>query len=188
MTDKMESPQYDKSLLKTVGENVYISERVEIKRPQLISIGSEVAIDSGFYITTGAELADHIHIGPYVIVVGGAKGLLSMGNFSNISAGGRIICGSDSFNGEGLVSVPGIPDEYRNDLIIKPIIFADFVNVGTNVVIMPGVKLGEGSVVGACSLVREDTEPWTVYAGCPAKPIKIRRKDKIIEYAKKLGY
>ena len=184
----MEQSEYDYNLLKSTGKNVYISHQVEIKRPQLVNIGSDVAIDGGFYITTGAELGDHIHIGPSVVVVGGAKGLLKMGNFTNISAGGRIICGSDSFLGDGLVSVPGIPDEYKNEIKIEPVVFENFVNVGANVVILPGVKLGEGSVVGACSLVTHDTEPWTIYAGYPAKPIKARRKDKILEYAKKLGY
>jgi galactoside O-acetyltransferase len=53
---------------------------------------------------------------------------------------------------------------------------------------MPGVTLKEGSVVGSNSVVTKDTEPWTIYLGSPAKPIKLRDKSKIIENAKKLGY
>jgi acetyltransferase-like isoleucine patch superfamily enzyme len=173
---------------KCVGKNVFISNNVEIKRPHLIEIGNNVAIDSGFYITTGAIIGDHIHIAPYTHIIGGPSGLLIMDHFSNISLGGKIITGSDMFLGEGLISAPGIPEEYRDNLKIAPIHFKMFANTGANVTILPGVNLGEGSVVGACSLVTEDTEPWTIYIGIPAKPIKIRRKDKIIEYAKKLGY
>jgi len=180
--------QYDKSLLKSVGEDIYISPNVEIRRPQLVSVGSHIAIDSGFYITTQAELGDYIHIAPYVTVIGGANGLLKMGNFTNISVGGKVICGSDEFLGEGLVTAPGIPEAYRDTLKIAPVIFEDFTNVGANVVIMPGVTLAEGSIVGACSLVTKSTQPWTIYVGTPARPIKIRPRQKMMEYARKLGY
>ena len=49
---------------------------------------------------------------------------------------------------------------------------------------MPGVTLGEGSVVGAGSVITKDTKPWTVYVGSPAKEVGERDKSKIIEYGK----
>jgi galactoside O-acetyltransferase len=48
--------------------------------------------------------------------------------------------------------------------------------------------LAEGSVIGANSLVTKSTEPWTIYVGSPAKPVKARPKEKMIEYARRLGY
>mgnify|MGYP001559625033 CR=1 FL=1 len=53
---------------------------------------------------------------------------------------------------------------------------------------MPGVTVAEGSVVGAGSFLNKNTKPWTIYMGSPAKPVKTRPKEKMIEYAKKLGY
>jgi len=179
---------FDLSLLKSAGEDVFISEKVEIRRPQLVSVGNHIAIDSGFYITTGAELRDYIHISAFVHIIGGPNALLKMGNFTNISLGGKIICGSDAFLGEGLISAPGLPEEFRDRLIIEPVIFEDFANTGANVTILPGVILREGSVVGANSLVTKSTEPWTIYAGSPARPVKARKKETMIEYAKRLGY
>ena len=179
--------QYNKSLLKSVGDDVFISANVEIRRPNLISIGNHIAIDAGFYLTTQAEIGDYIHIGPYVNIIGGVKGFFKMGNFCNIAVGSKVICVSDTFLGDGLITAPGIPEEFTK-LKIKPVIFEDFANVGSNVIIMPGVTLKEGSVIGACSLVTEDTEPWTIYVGNPARPVKKRPREKMIEYAKKLGY
>ena len=180
--------QYNTGLLKTVGLDVYINANVAIKRPQLVTVGSHVAIDDGFYITTGACIGNHVHIAPYVTVIGGETGFLQMGHFTNISVGGKIICGSDGFMGEGLITAPGIPAEYRDELKIEPVVFENFVNTGANVTILPGVTLGEGSAIAACSLVTKNTEPWTIYMGVPAKPYKIRRRDKMIEFAKRLGY
>ena len=42
---------------------------------------------------------------------------------------------------------------------------------------MPGVKLAEGTSIGAMSLVRKSTEPWTTYLGNPAKRLKNRSRD-----------
>jgi acetyltransferase-like isoleucine patch superfamily enzyme len=179
---------FDLSQLKSHGDDVYISPLVEIRRPKLVSLGNHIAIDSGFYITTAAILGNYIHIAPYVTVIGGENGLLTMGNFTNISTGGKIICGSDEFLGNGLVTAPGIPQEFRDNLKIEPVTFENFVNTGANVTILPGVTLAEGCVIGACSLVTKDTEPWTIYIGCPAKPFKMRKKEKMIEFAKRLGY
>lgn len=185
--DKLNSPPYDKALLKLVGEDVFISAQVEIRRPAMVSIGNHVAIDSGFYLTTQAEIGDYIHIGPGVHIIGGPKGFIKMGHFTNIAVGGKILCASDEFLGDSLITAPGIPLKYTK-VIIRPVVFERFANVGANAVILPGVTLGEGSVVGACSLVTKDTEPWTIYTGIPARPVKIRKKGKMLEYAKKLGY
>lgn len=178
---------YDISLLKSFGDDVFVSASVEIRRPSLIELGSHIAIDSGFFITTAAKLGNYIHIGPYVCVIGGMEGMFTMGHFTNIAVGGRVICVSDTFAGDGLISAPGIPKESIR-LNVAPVILEDFVNVGANVTILPGVTLREGSVIGAGSVVTKSTEPWTIYVGTPAKPLKKRPKAAMLAYAKDLGY
>ncbi len=44
--------------------------------------------------------------------------------------------------------------------------------IGTGATILPGVTVGEHAVVAAGAVVTKDVEPWTIVAGCPAKPIK----------------
>lgn len=183
----MPSPQYNIALLKSVGQDVFISANVEIRRPHLVAIGNHVAIDTGFYLTTQAELGDYIHIGPYVNIIGGEHGLLKMGHFTNIALGSKIICVSDDFTGQSLITAPGIPKEFTK-LRSAPIIFENFANVGANCVIMPGVTLAEGSVIGAGSVVTRSTKPWTIYVGSPARPVKDRPKEIMLGYARKLGY
>jgi galactoside O-acetyltransferase len=185
--DALHSPQYEYRRLKSCGQDVFISANVEIRRPHLVSIGSHVAIDTGFYSTCALDVGDYIHIAPYVSIIGGPKGILRMGHFTSIAAGSRILCASDEFLGEGFTSTT-VPARFRDKVLIAPVVLELFVSVGTNVVILPGVTLAEGSVIGACSLVNKNTEPWMVYAGIPAKPLKPRRRDKMIAMAKELGY
>jgi acetyltransferase-like isoleucine patch superfamily enzyme len=178
--------EFDYSLLARFGEDVFISASVEIRRPTLLSLGNHIAIDTGFYCTVGASLGDYIHIGPYVTLIGGAKGQLTMSGFNTIGAGSRLLCASDGFLGDGLVGMS--PPEYRDTIYCALISFERFASIGTNVVIHPGVSLAEGCVVGSCSLVTKDTEPWTIYYGCPAKPIRPRPKEKMLAAAKAMGY
>ncbi|MBY0434575.1 MAG: hypothetical protein K2U26_10745 [Cyclobacteriaceae bacterium] len=183
----LQSKQYDYSLLKRCGDDVFISANVEIRRPHLVIVGSHVAIDSGLYLTTQATIGDYTHLGPYISVIGGEKSNLVVEHFATIAVGTRIIAGSDQFSGEGFTSVT-VPSQYRDKVEYSTIHIKRFVGVGTNVVLMPGVQLAEGCVIGACSLVTKNTEPWTIYTGIPAKPVKMRKKEKMLAYAKELGY
>lgn len=178
--------EFDYRLLRACGSDVFISGNVEIRRPHLVTVGSHVAIDSGFYCTVDAVIGDYTHIGPAVTVIGGAKANLVLKNFNTIGAGSRILCASDEFLGAGLVGMA--PPEYRDNVIYAPVMLEIFASLGTNVVVHPGVVIGEGSVVGSCSLVTKNCEPWTIYAGVPAKPLKSRPREKMIAAAKSLGY
>ena len=69
--------EFDKSLLKECCTDVYIIANVEIKRPHLVSIGNHVAIDSGFYITTQAEIgygisSQNVEEGWNIVTISGA--------------------------------------------------------------------------------------------------------------------
>ena len=46
--------------------------------------------------------------------------------------------------------------------------------IGRECVIMPGVKIGDGAIVAACSIVTGDIPPYTVFGGHPARFIKQR--------------
>lgn len=170
-----------------VGDDVYISPTAEIRRPELCNIGNHVAIDSFFYCTTKLNIGDYVHISPHVAVIGGKNTGLTIEDFCFLSVGSKYVCGSETFTGAGLIG-PLIPDEYKDTQILRPIILKRFSGALANSVILPGVIMAEGSVLGANSLLKENTEPWTVYAGNPAKPIRTRSQQKAYEYAEKLGY
>ncbi len=55
-----------------------------------------------------------------------------------------------------------------------PIVIEDQVWIAADVFVGPGVKIGQGTVVGARSTVVGDLPPWKVCVGSPAKPIKDR--------------
>lgn len=169
------------------GTDVRIHPWTDITRPELCKIGNRVAIDMGFVCTTQLTIGDFVHISPHVSVIGGFWGSLTVGDFCFISTGARIICASELFQGQGLIG-PLIPEEYKDDVDRRPVILENFSGVGANSVVMPGVTLAEGSVLGANSFLKTSTEPWTIYAGSPARPIKARQSEIMKSYAAQMGY
>ena len=169
------------------GLDVFISKNAEITRSELCTIGNHVAIDSGFYCTTQLSIGDYVHISPHVAVIGGKKTGLFIEDFCFISVGAKMVCGSEMFHGDGLIG-PLIPEELKDQQKLEPIYLKRFSGICANSVVLPGVIMAEGSVLGANSMLKKDTEPWTIYAGSPARPIKARKKMIMYQYAKRLGY
>lgn len=62
--------------------------------------------------------------------------------------------------------------EYRWRTYAKPITICDGCWIGANVVVLPGVTIGEGAVVGAGAVVTKDVPPNTLVAGVPARVVK----------------
>jgi dTDP-4-amino-4,6-dideoxy-D-glucose acyltransferase len=170
---------------KKIGTDVRISKKAEITRPEIVSLGSHIAIDSWVYISTQLEAGDYIHIAPSVTILGGKGSLLKMGNFTNIGTGSRVVCATDDFK-QGMIS-PVVPLKYRT-IFNKPVIFEDYATLGVNCVVLPGVTLAEGTIVGANSLITKSTKPWTIYAGSPAREIGSRDKTRAQNAAREMGY
>jgi acetyltransferase-like isoleucine patch superfamily enzyme len=66
----------------------------------------------------------------------------------------------------------GLPLETRNVTYPSPVIIGDNVWIGSNATILPGVKIGDNSVVAAGAVVTKDVAANTVVAGVPAKELK----------------
>lgn len=60
------------------------------------------------------------------------------------------------------------------------IVIGNDVWIGYEAVIMPGVKIGDGAIIGTRAVVTKDVEPYTIVGGVPARVIRKRFDDKTI--------
>ena len=155
--------------LKKLGEGTIIYPLAKIVKPDVIEIGPHCRIDdfSFIYGGKGIVIGRYVHIASFVSIIGGGE--LVVGDYVAITTGARLITGTDHYEGGSRMST-SLPLEQRNVRIGKIVIGKDAF-IGTNAVVHPGVTIGEGAVIGSCSLVLEDCEPWTIYVGVPCKPI-----------------
>lgn len=80
-------------------------------------------------------------------------------------------------------------ESVMNDVFTKGTIeIGEDVWVGSNSTILSGVKIGRGSIIGAGSVVTKDVPKYAIVAGNPAKVIKYRFDDEIIDELEKLEW
>jgi len=91
--------------------------------------------------------------------------LISIGSNCTLS-GDIIILDSNAHSTDPLTRWASKPPEPEE---IRPVIIRDGVWIGRQCIIFPGVKIGEGSVISAGSIVRSHVPPYSVVAGNPAR-------------------
>lgn len=93
---------------------------------------------------------------------------VSIGNYTMI-ANDVFIIGADHY-----FRKPGIPMVFAGREELHETIIGNDVWIGARSIIMVGVKIGNGAIVAAGSVVTKDIEPYAIYGGVPAKKIKDR--------------
>ena len=73
-------------------------------------------------------------------------------------------------------------------VIKEQVIIEDACWIGVNAVILPGIKIGKGAIIGANAVVTKDVEPFSIVGGVPAKFIKFRFSQEVIDVAIKKDY
>lgn len=163
---------------KSFGTNVLISRKASIYGASRIEIGNHVRIDDFSFFSAGEggiQLGSYIHISPYCSLTG--KGAIIMEDFSGLSSRVAIYSSSDDYSGASLTN-PTVPDAYKS-VVHGEVILKKHVIIGAGSIILPGVIIGEGTAIGALSLVAKSIEPFKIAIGNPLKVIKDRKKDLI---------
>ena len=66
---------------------------------------------------------------------------------------------------------------YDNTFVHKPVIIGDCVWIGAYVILLPGTKIGDGSIIQAGSVVHGEIPPMAIAGGNPAKVFAWRNKE-----------
>lgn len=159
-----------------LGEDVQLSEYARFYGVDKIAIGNHVRIDDFCVLSAGSggiRIGNYVHIAVFSSLIG--QGEIILSDFSGLSSRVSIYSSSDDYSGASLTN-PTVPREFTNVVNAK-VRIGRHVIIGSGCVILPGVNIDDGTAVGALSLVKHDCNPFSIYAGYPAKRIKERSRD-----------
>lgn len=114
---------------------------------------------------------------------------LIIGKFCQIAAGVEFIMNGANHQMNAVSTFPfytlegwDMEPPSANDLPLKgDTIIGNDVWIGQNAVILPGVHIGDGAIIGANSVVGSHVEPYTIVAGNPARVLRRRFDDELIQ-------
>ncbi|MCE4955673.1 acyltransferase [Macrococcoides caseolyticum] len=133
------------SMLKEIGDNVYIGKNVTIKNVENLSIGNNVSIHNNCYFD--------------------ALGGITIANNISIAHNTTILSSSHTWK------ELNIPIKY-NEVIKKPVLIESDVWIGCGVRILMGVKLHSRSIIAANAVVNKNVNSNSLVGGVPIKFIK----------------
>ena len=119
------------------------------------------------------EFGDHLIIGKFCMIAQGTKFIMGPANHRITSVTAYPF---NVFGGAWTANTPPHMDQLprKGDTVL-----GNDVWIGRESVIMPGVKIGDGAIIAAYSVVVKDVPAYTVYGGDPAKFIKNRFDDEL---------
>lgn len=138
-----------KKSFKEYGENIQFVGKPFISGAENIELGNNITVEKNAFIR--------------------GEGGLKIGNHVSIAA--NFTCYTYNHNYYG----NEIPYDSTN--IFEKVDINDFVWIGRNVSILPGITVGEGAIVGLGSVVTKDIPPLAIVGGNPAKILKYRDKE-----------
>ena len=160
--------------LKKIGKGVKLSRRAIIYNPEKIEIGDGSRVDDLCILSGNIIIGKYVHIAVCSRISGSSAGVI-IKDFAGVSYNSTIIANSDDYSGEFLTN-PCVPMKYKR-YISEAVVLEKHALVASHCLIVPGVTVGEGTAIGAMSLVLKSTDEWSIYFGVPAKRIKQRRRN-----------
>ena len=147
-----------------------------IRNPNIVVGDFTYIADSEFesHVTHHYEwLGDKLIIGKFCQIAAGVEFVMNGANHQM-----NAVTTYPFFTLEGWEMKPSAKEElpFKGDTVI-----GNDVWIGQNAVILPGVHIGDGAIIGANSVVGSDVAPYTIVVGNPAKVLRKRFDDELID-------
>jgi acetyltransferase-like isoleucine patch superfamily enzyme len=157
-----------RAMCRTAGHDLQVGPEVVLKHPETMELGDAVFIGAQTMIQGRFDgtcrIGNHVWIGPHSYF--DARDLV-LEDYVGWGPGAKVL---GSFHTGEPIGVPII----ATGLSIKPVVIGYGADIGTNATILPGVRVGAHSIVGAGAVVTIDVPEYAVVAGTPARVLRYR--------------
>lgn len=135
-------------------------------RLMLASCGVDVNIETNAVFSKRVTLGDYSGIG----VNAKRYGECHIGRYVMMGEDVTIITRNHTFS---RIDIPMLDQGFSED---RPVTIGDDVWIGDRALILPGVYVGQGSIIGAGAVVTKDVPPYAIVGGNPARVIRMRNE------------
>lgn len=148
-----------------------------------VEIGDRFKTGHAVMIREKTRIGDRVVVGTNTVI----DGTVTIGSFvkleSNVYVPTHTTIGNQCFIGPGAVLTNDkYPQRLRDEYEPMGPVLEDSVTIGANATLLPGVRIGEGSMVAAGSVVTRDVPPWSLAVGTPARvrplPERLRERNR----------
>ena len=146
------------------------SEERDLILKRLLKCKGELCIEQPFYCQYGYNITVGLNFYSDVNLTILDQGTVVFGDHVIIGPNVNIYTASHPFNEA---------QRSKGFEYAKPVIIYDHVWIGGNVTILPGVKINQGAIIGAGSVVTHDIPPYVIAAGNPCKVIRSITKEDV---------
>lgn len=157
---------------KSIGKGCLISRNARFYGAQNMTIGDYVRIDDFCILSGNVTLGSYIHISAYVVLYGSHG--IEVEDYAGISARSTVYSAMDDFSGNYMIG-PMIPEE-KTHVTGGKVTIKKYAQISAHCLIFPNLVIGEGVIVGACSMVKQSLREWGIYIGIPASFLKERSR------------
>lgn len=132
-------------IIAKAGKNINIEKGAYFGRGEL-HLGNNSGIGVNCRVGNGTYIGDNVMMGPEVVIL-------------------------TSNHSHSRIDIPMVEQGFDH----KPVYIGNDVWIGTRAIILPGVKIGNGVIIGAGAVVTKDVPDFAIVGGVPAKVVKMRR-------------
>ena len=158
-----------------IGKNCYVGRRLEMNTPKFFNLGDNVRIGHDARLAFYNNFAGKVNQPSLEI---GDRAYI--GNHFTVLCADRIRIGEDALIASYvMISSENHGNDPESELVYgkqplktNPVTIGSGVWIGEKVSILPGVTIGEKSIIGTNSVVTSDVPPYSIAVGSPAKVIK----------------
>ena len=188
--------------IKLDSKNIYIKKNTNLRGEIYVTNNASLYVDENVKLNKNSKIEVNgingsIRIGKNVSIdefsIIGTNRTVNI--YDNVTTSRFFSCSGEVYIGEGTMFGPNVfissgthqissrdtiryldleYEKQNNETYNNPVFIGNDCWIGANVVILPGVRLGDGCVVGANSVVTKSFEKFSVIGGVPSKIIKIR--------------
>ncbi|WP_321430940.1 acyltransferase [uncultured Methanolobus sp.] len=139
-----------KQIFDECGKGILVDDRVYFGNGNNRKIGNYSGLGPNSFIGKHTTIGDHVMMGPNVAI------LTRNHRYDDLS----------------------VPMRLQGYHEYEPVVIEDDVWIGRQVIILPGCRIGKGSILGSGAVVTKDVPPYSIVGGVPARVIKSRLNKK----------